>query len=276
MTALTSPVDRSAVRQGEADGETERIQEAAGIAPDDRLRAGERLSLAEFDRRAAIGERAGVGLRAELIEGTVRVSAPPDLDRHAVPNADLQTVLVLYQLATPGVRRGANGVVRLSLDATAGVGPSLPNPDDMLFIDAGYGGQMARDDSGRRIGVPELIVEIANTSAVEDLTDKRDLYERIGVQEYLVYAVRDRRLVAFRRRSEDDRFRTVELDGGVFRSESFPGLHIDAAALAREDLPAMQATLQSGLQTPEHAAFAHTLADAKTSSDRADEAAQKS
>jgi hypothetical protein len=52
--------------------------------------------------------------------------------------------------------------------------------------------------------------------------------------------------------------RTADADG-VFRSEAFPGLWLDAAALLRGDLAAVVACVQRGTASPEHAAFAARL-----------------
>jgi hypothetical protein len=42
---------------------------------------------------------------------------------------------------------------------------------------------------------------------------------------------------------------------GFYRSEVFPGLWLDPAALLRGDGPRLREVLRQGLATPEHAAF---------------------
>ena len=49
---------------------------------------------------------------------------------------------------------------------------------------------------------------------------------------------------------------------GLYRSEAFPGLWLDPAALLTGDLEGIIAALGRGLATPEHAAFVARLADA--------------
>jgi hypothetical protein len=49
---------------------------------------------------------------------------------------------------------------------------------------------------------------------------------------------------------------------GLFRSEVFPGLWLDAAALFANNLDGLMAGLERGLATPEHAAFVARLAGA--------------
>ncbi len=50
---------------------------------------------------------------------------------------------------------------------------------------------------------------------------------------------------------------------GIYRSETFPGLWLDARALYAEDLQRLIEVLDQGLATPEHAAFAAKLAEAR-------------
>ena len=46
---------------------------------------------------------------------------------------------------------------------------------------------------------------------------------------------------------------------GILRSEVFPGLWMDAAALLRGDMLAVMRVVQDGLASPEHAAFVQAL-----------------
>jgi hypothetical protein len=50
---------------------------------------------------------------------------------------------------------------------------------------------------------------------------------------------------------------------GVYRSEVFPGLWLDPAALYRSDLRRLIDVLAAGLASPEHAAFVDRLARAR-------------
>jgi hypothetical protein len=50
---------------------------------------------------------------------------------------------------------------------------------------------------------------------------------------------------------------------GIIRSEIFPGLWLDPAALFRRDRKRMLAVLHQGLASPEHAAFVKKLAAKK-------------
>jgi hypothetical protein len=46
---------------------------------------------------------------------------------------------------------------------------------------------------------------------------------------------------------------------GWYRSETFPGLWLDVAALLRGDLPRVLAVLQQGMASDDHAAFVARL-----------------
>ena len=83
-------------------------------------------------------------------------------------------------------------------------------------------------------------------------------YERAGVREYLVVALRPRRVFWFLNR--DGRFQEQLPDGsGVIRSEVFPGLWLDPAALLAVNARRLLEVLRGGLATPEHAAFVQRL-----------------
>jgi hypothetical protein len=76
----------------------------------------------------------------------------------------------------------------------------------------------------------------------------------MGVREYLIAVPGNRELFGFSLTSEG--FQPIERDGdGMFRSRCFCGLWLDTKALWELDLPRMNAVLQQGLATPEHADF---------------------
>jgi Uma2 family endonuclease len=206
------------------------------------LRAGDRLSRAEFERRYSAMPHVK---KAELIEGVVYM-APPVSQEHGTPHFDLITWLGLYRLATPGVQGGDNTTVRLDLD-------NEPQPDAYLRIRPDYGGQSR--DSGKYVGgAPELIAEIAASSASYDLHDKLRAYQRNGVVEYVVWRVEDRAIDWFVLR--EDRYERLPLSAaGFYKSHVFPGLWLDPAALLRGDLAQVAAVVQQGLAAPEHADF---------------------
>src|SRR5712692_9007415 len=77
------------------------------------LQNGDRLTRAEFERRY----EAMLKLRkAELIEGVVHVPSPASFDNHVGTRCHVISWLGQYQIATPGVRGGDNGPLRLDSD----------------------------------------------------------------------------------------------------------------------------------------------------------------
>lgn len=211
------------------------------------LQAGDRLTRPEFERRFD----ATPGLKkAELIEGIVYMP-PPVSDEHGSSHLQLATMLGLYGNSTPGVLGADNGSIRLDLD-------NMPQPDVFLRIDPTCGGQTRKSKDGYVEGAPELVAEIAVSSASYDLHAKLDVYRRNGVKEYVVWRTLDRELDYFS--LYDGRYVRLPLAAdGVYRSNVFPGLWIAPAAVLARDWAAVQRILQQGLATPDHAAFAQRL-----------------
>lgn len=214
------------------------------------LESGDRLSREEFERRY---EAMPHLKKAELIEGVVYAAPPVSVDHGDFDNI-FNTMLGMYSIATPGTKSGTNATVRLGLK-------SEPQPDVHLRIEPSYGGNTRHGKKQYLEGPPELIVEIASSSVSYDLQDKLRLYRRSGVQEYVVWRVLDKQLDWFVLRGK--RYENLSPDAaGTYRSEAFPGLWLDIAALLRGDTTAMLATLQKGLASEEHADFVARLRDA--------------
>jgi len=216
------------------------------------LRAGDRLTRAEFERRY---EAMPHVKKAELIEGVVYMPSPVSQKNHGGPSFKVVAWLGLYESATPGVEGGDNATIRLDLE-------NEPQPDAFLRIRPALGGQ-SRDSGDYIGGAPELIAEVAATSASYDLHDKLRAYQRNGVLEYVVWRVWDRAIDWFVLR--EDRYVPLPLNAaGHYQSEVFPGLWLDPAALIRGDLAQVMAVLQQGLASPEHADFVRRLQAAST------------
>jgi Uma2 family endonuclease len=110
-------------------------------------------------------------------------------------------------------------------------------------------------------GVPELVAEVAASSVSYDLHDKLRAYRRHGVLEYLVWRVEDRAIDWFVRRER--RFIPLQPDAaGLLKSEVFPGLWLDPAALLRGDLARVFQVAQQGIATKKHADFVARLRNA--------------
>jgi len=211
------------------------------------LEAGDRLDQATFHARY---EAMPPDFRAELIGGVVFVPSPLRLE-HGESHALVMGCLTNYWSATPGTRVRDNTTTILSDD-------SEPQPDAALVIEPESGGQSSVSEDGYATGPPELIVEVASSSESIDLHAKRRDYEQAGVLEYVVVVLRQRVVRWFV--PQDGTYQEVEAGAsGLFKSTVFPGLWLDAPALLRRDVRQVMATLQHGIETPEHATFIQQL-----------------
>jgi Uma2 family endonuclease len=153
--------------------------------------------------------------------------------------------MVITLLATPGVDLGVETTVFLD-------GDNEPQPDALLRIENGGNSRITEDDYIQ--GAPELIVEIAASTASKDLHDKKKAYRRNGVQEYIVWQINKQRLHWFR--LEKGKYISLKPDeNGAIRSQVFPGLWLAVPALLSGDLPAVVEVLQEGINSAEHGEF---------------------
>src|SRR5262249_37764291 len=107
-------------------------------------------------------------------------------------------------------------------------------------------------------GAPELIVEVSSSTESIDLHRKKQDYEKAGVREYVVAALRTQQVFWFL--PQRGKYRELALPGdSIFRSREFPGLWLDAEGLLLGQRPRVLAALRQGLATPEHAAFVAKL-----------------
>jgi Uma2 family endonuclease len=212
------------------------------------LESGDRLSRHEFERRYIAMPHLK---KAELIEGVVYVSSPLRFKSHGQPHGDLIIWLGTYKVSTPGVELGDNATVRLDLD-------NEPQPDVLLLIDERLGGQAKISEDDYIEGAPELVAEVAASSASNDLYDKKRAYRRNGVQEYIVWQILENKVDWFS--LQNDEYVTLEADAnGVIKSRIFPGLWLDMTALLTREMTKVLAVLQQGLNSTEHQAFVERL-----------------
>lgn len=189
--------------------------------------------------------------RAELIGGIVYMSSP--LKRpHGKIHMRASHWLLDYEDATPGTEALDNATNILDEE-------NETQPDLCLLIASDKLGQ-TREENEYIVGAAELIVEIASSTDSIDLHRKRREYQQAGVREYVVVIIRQARVLWFVRR--DDQFEELAAgEDGIYRSEVFPGLWLDAAALLRRDTVRIREVLQQGLSSPEHVAFVARLAE---------------
>ena len=133
-----------------------------------------------------------------------------------------------------------------------------PQPDALLLIDPTCGGRRCLSTDDYIEGPPELVAEVASSSVSYDLHAKLHVYRRNGVREYVVWRVLEQAIDWFVLRA--GQYERLPVDAnGLLRSEVFPGLWLDPAALVRGDLATVLAMVQQGLGSPEHAAFVARL-----------------
>lgn len=198
------------------------------------LESGDRLTRAEFERRYSA--RPDIK-KAELVEGVVYVASPVRTPDHGQPHFDMTTWLGVFVAANPGLIRATDATVRLDADNEL-------QPDLCLARDKEHGGSCSIDEDGYLTGAPELIVEIAASSASYDLGAKMHVYRRNGVREYIVWQILEQRMDWFR--LNEGAYPAVAPDArGVIESAAFPGLKLDVPAMLRGDLKAVLAALGS-------------------------------
>ncbi len=219
----------------------EKRAQGASLPP---LEPGDHLDQKTFHARY---EAMAPGVRAELIEGTVYMPSPLK-SLHGRHHARLMFWLGAYQEATPGVDLYDNATVILGSD-------SEPQPDAALTLVDREESQTRVGDDGYLEGPPELVIEVASSTESYDLHSKKSAYERAGVKEYLVLALRQRKVLWFVSRHGRFEEQPVAADG-LLRSEVFPGLWLDPEAALSADSRRLLDALRQGLTTPEHRAFA--------------------
>ncbi|HBE17398.1 MAG TPA: Uma2 family endonuclease [Cyanobacteria bacterium UBA11149] len=212
------------------------------------LENGDRLSRDEFETRYQAMPHIH---KAELIEGIVFMAAALRFYSHGRPHNDLNVWLGTYRIYTPGTDVGDAPTVRLDEE-------NEPQPDLVLLIQPNCGGRVTVSDDDYIEGAPELVAEISASTASIDLGAKKKVYQRHGVQEYIVWRVLDGEVDWFCL----DNGKYLDLksdDDGITRSRIFPGLWLDKTALLNEDMQRVLAVLQSGIASVEHQAFVARL-----------------
>jgi len=223
---------------------------------------GDRLNLEEYLRRY---EASPEGVRAELIAGVVYInseadvhptggSVPPiSLEGHSVPQSKVHFWLEFYVMNTFGVQAGAPATLVLPTGRTAS------EPDAFLRILPELGGSTIDKGDDYLHGSPELLIEVAKSSAGTDLGPKLKEYRKAGVEEYIVWRTKPNLIEWLTLRGlRNDIPLEPDADGTV-RSSSFPGLWLNVPAMCARDSASVLKTLQLGLASPEHAAFVAKL-----------------
>ncbi len=218
------------------------------------LEAGDHLTRREFHRRY---EAMPNLKKAELIEGVVYMSSPVRR-KHGKFNNQLATWLGVYNAFTIGTEVAENTTTILDED-------NEPQPDVYLRIEEECDGQSWPDENDYITGAPELVVEVASSSASYDLHEKKKIYRRNGVKEYIVWRVKDQQLDWFT--LQEGAFVQLAPDAnGIIESTVFPGLRLAIPSLLTGDMQTVLAELQKGIASPAHQAFVELLQSKKANS----------
>lgn len=195
------------------------------------LASGDRLTRDEFHRRYLA--RPDIA-KAELIGGVVYVPSPVRHTVHSAPHSLIVMWLGAYAAADPDLSVGDNGTVFLADDSEV-------QPDAFL-LRSGAGAPASLGTDGYIHGAPELVVEIAASSAPVDLGDKKEAYRRAGVREYIGWRTLNGEIDWFR--LEGGAYRPVLPDThGIIESAVFLGLRLQVEALLAADAVAVLAAI---------------------------------
>jgi Uma2 family endonuclease len=152
---------------------------------------------------------------------------------------------------TPNTAMGDNPTVRLDP-------ANAPQPDAILLINSSAGGRTRLSQNDYVEGAPELVAEVSAGTTL-DLGDKKRVYCRNGVQEYIVWRVLEQKLDWFI--WQDGKYVALQPDeDGVLRSLIFPGLWLAVSDLLAGNMPQVLEVLQQGLAETEHQDFVQKLA----------------
>lgn len=212
------------------------------------LENGDTLTRAEFERRSNAMPHIK---KAELIEGVVYMQASLRHDQHGSPHAQIMHWLGHYAYETPAIELSDNASVRLDLE-------NMPQPDCSLFLPPFAGGTAKLGEDGYFEGAPDLVCEIAASSASLDMNQKLRVYRRNGVREYLIWRVLEGAFDWFVLEA-GEYIPLVADQKGILKSRLFPGLWLDPATLLRGPRRKYMAALHQGLASLEHAAFVERL-----------------
>ncbi len=194
------------------------------------LESGDHLTRVEFHRRYCA--RPDIR-KAELVEGVVFVASPVSR-RHSAPHALVMAWLSAYWQRHPELHLDDNATVQLD-------GDNEVQPDACLWREE-LGGPRETEEQYIE-GAPQLVVEVAASSASYDLHEKMRAYRRNGVLEYVVWRVLDENLDWFR--LIDGEYVRIEPDDkGMIESTVFPGLRLSVPRLLAEDPAGLRDALE--------------------------------
>ena len=194
-------------------------------------------------------------VKAELIGGLVAMETGSETASMDLSTSMIRSCLRSYAIQTPGTQMDSDAVVVLGWD-------TVPQPSLVLRVLPDYGGRSRMSTTKVIEQAPELMVDFATNEGAFDQRGKLRAFRANGVGEYLVWWSDSRTLDWYT--LERGEYTLVLPDfNGVLASPSFPGLRLNHSALVNQTSGAFMATLQTSLQSPEHASFVERLAKKK-------------
>jgi len=147
-------------------------------------------------------------------QGYMRIEMSPLGSAHSQDNSIISTAIILFGIAkTIPIKELSNASFRKT-------GIRECQPDLAFYIGAAlrFPPRNNAPINLNELEPPTLVVEVAASSLNDDLGAKRLLYERLGVQEYWVVNVQERKVIAFSV--------AEERSGQIQTSQVLPGLDI--------------------------------------------------
>lgn len=210
------------------------------------LKHGARMNRERFHR---LYEQTAEDFRVELIGGVVHEPSPISVS-HGESHVLLTHILSTYAIETPGVQLLDNVTVMLSDQDEV-------QPDLLLRVLPEFGGRTSNTSSDYVKGPPELVVEIAHSSASLDLGRKRKRYILGGVAEYLVICTELKEIRWF---DLQNNARYEADNANNIKSRMFPGLWLSTVSIFGDgNYKAAIKVLNHGLKSAEHADFVQML-----------------
>ncbi|TDU80999.1 putative restriction endonuclease [Prosthecobacter fusiformis] len=208
--------------------------QSRSLGPIPPLENAEMLNLAEFLRRY---EDMHDVKKAELIEGITHMPSPVRIDLHAKPDGMIHGWLFTYAIEH-GLEFYPNATLLLDTENSF-------QPDAILCSKPRKGGRVWLNAKGYLCGAPELVVEVAASTASIDLRDKLRVYRRNGVNEYIVWRTQDKEVDWFVLKDGEYVPQSLGRDHKL-RSSTFAGLVLDVKALLALDGAKLVAALKKG------------------------------
>jgi Uma2 family endonuclease len=166
------------------------------------------------------------GQKADLIDGVIYMASPDNTDANKL-NVWLCTLMSIF------ARQRDLGQVFVTRVAFRLDDKNAPEPD-IAFVRKDRLHLVKR---GWVDGAPDLAAEIVSPDSVErDYGNKRDRYERSGVEEYWIVDELEERVTVLRL-EENGRYREVRPEKGVLHSQALPGFCLRPEWCWQDPLP---------------------------------------